>query len=115
MAGFNYGLAMVPDLVGEPLRCSAPRCQEPPNYYGRYDYVTGRRGRITTASRYYCLAHAEAFARTHGLAWPPTIGLPYRQTLRTLGRELVADQGRPEASDWYRSSENESEMQDWRQ
>jgi hypothetical protein len=92
MAGFNYGIARVPDLGGEPLTCSARHCQEPPNYYARYDYVTGRRGRITTASRYYCQAHAEAFARRHGFPWPPTVALAYRQTRRTLGRELLADQ-----------------------
>ena len=85
MAGFHYGLALVPDLHRQTLPCSAPRCPTAPAYYARYEYVTGRQGRITTASRYYCAAHAATFATTHQLVYPPTITLSYRETFFMRG------------------------------
>ncbi len=47
--------------------CSAPKCEELAEYYARWDYVTGRAGRVSFQERRYCRGHAEGFAGKHGL------------------------------------------------
>jgi hypothetical protein len=51
--------------------CSGPKCREFAEYTGEYRYVTGRAGRVTTASRPYCPQHAKRFAEKHELGRLP--------------------------------------------
>lgn len=53
-------------------QCTAGRrCRLGPSRYRiSYEYVTGRRGRVSTAERYACVEHAERFALKHGLELP---------------------------------------------
>ncbi len=48
-----------------PWPCSAPKCSEQRTVWCTYDYVTGRRGRVSSAQRGYCDSHAEKFAKKH--------------------------------------------------
>lgn len=47
--------------------CRAPKCEEPVTHATQYNYVTGRAGRTSWASRYVCTGHAEKFAARHGV------------------------------------------------
>ena len=51
-------------------RCSAKCCKAYAAFTSWYRYVTGSRGRVTTASRNLCPHHAQKFATKHGLAIP---------------------------------------------
>lgn len=43
------------------------RCPQRAKWVIAYDYVTGKSGRVTSAQRCVCDAHAERFAEQHGL------------------------------------------------
>lgn len=45
-------------------------CKRPVVFCASYRYVTGRRGRTTTAERFVCQAHGEKFAKQHELTLP---------------------------------------------
>jgi len=47
--------------------CSVGKNHGPVAYIAEYDYVTGRAGRVTTARRMLCEAHAIEFCRRHGM------------------------------------------------
>lgn len=53
-------------------RCHAPRmrCPGKIEFEVRYNYVTGRAGRVTDRRMRRCRAHAEAFAKKHGVELP---------------------------------------------
>jgi hypothetical protein len=52
-----------------PNCCSGRGCEATPVATSTYRYVTGRGGRVTTAERHLCAAHAARFAARHGLSW----------------------------------------------
>jgi hypothetical protein len=52
--------------------CATGRCQQLPTHAVRWDYVTGRAGRVSDTTRHVCTAHGEGFATKHAL----TIGDP---------------------------------------
>lgn len=59
------------DMDGAPAnmrRCSVPHCQGSAEYITRYEYVTGRAGRVTDAIRYACDEHAVKFCDKHNIA-----------------------------------------------
>jgi hypothetical protein len=47
-------------------KCSG-RCENRAGFAARYDYVTGRAGRVSTAQRDLCLSHAAKFCKKHGI------------------------------------------------
>jgi hypothetical protein len=49
------------------LFCSRPKCPERPAYTYTYNYVTGRRGRVSSQRRHLCAKHAELVCRDYGL------------------------------------------------
>lgn len=55
------------DVYPDRMRCGAPKCRTDFSHIASYWYVTGRAGRTTRADREYCKAHAESFAKKHGL------------------------------------------------
>jgi hypothetical protein len=61
------------------VTCATSKCKTLPTHATRWDYVTGRAGRVSDTTRLVCAAHAEAFARRHGLA----IGEPPRRPERS--------------------------------
>lgn len=61
-----------------PPGCSHRKCGSLATHEGRYCYITGRAGRVTHRTPYYCEEHARAFAEKHGLQWPPTTEWPSR-------------------------------------
>lgn len=75
MAGFNY--RVYPRASPPPryslfffvaTRCTVGRkCTNPAEYAVVWDYVTGRRGRVSSAARAACKMHMIEFARRHGL------------------------------------------------
>ena len=59
------------DTNGEPIRCTARRhCPRPIRYRIAYDYVTGRKGRVSSAARTACFEHALQFARDYKIDIP---------------------------------------------
>lgn len=50
-----------------PYTCSHPKCMEKAEYVVSYKYVTGARGKVTTARRLLCEDHSEKFAIKYGL------------------------------------------------
>lgn len=50
-----------------PYRCSSRGCNEPVTHWTSYRYVTGRAGRVSSATKKTCLAHAERFATKYGI------------------------------------------------
>jgi len=48
--------------------CGTGRCTEQATHLTTYKYVTGRAGRVSSASRHVCTAHADTFAAKHDLA-----------------------------------------------
>jgi hypothetical protein len=54
------------------VNCATGKCTNLPVYETTWDYVTGRVGRISPATRQVCADHGEKFAAKHGL----TIGDP---------------------------------------
>lgn len=70
---WNHTLIVLPDddpLLGTP--CSN-RCVEPIRYEGSYEYVTGKRGRVSWTRRLMCAKHAEKWAQKYGLAPPGVV------------------------------------------
>ncbi len=49
---------------------SSRECGRRPVYLGRYDYVTGSRGRVTDRRVPLCDLHGSAWAKKHGLELP---------------------------------------------
>jgi len=47
--------------------CSVAKCDNSPAYCIEYDYVTGKRGRVSYVVRFYCQKHAESFCRKHNI------------------------------------------------
>lgn len=47
--------------------CSSPRCHNRPVFHATYDYVTGRKGRVSWARKDYCVDHARKFAAKNDL------------------------------------------------
>lgn len=47
--------------------CSAPRCHGRPVFHSTYDYITGRKGRVSYARKELCVDHARKFAAKNGL------------------------------------------------
>lgn len=47
--------------------CSVSKCDLPQEYFVQYDYVTGKRGRVSSQGRYYCKSHAEKFCKKHNI------------------------------------------------
>jgi hypothetical protein len=70
------------------------RCPEPPRYLYRYDYITGRRGRVSWAERNVCEAHARKIAAKHGLPWPPTQQASIRHARELAVRSLTGHEAR---------------------
>lgn len=70
---------MMPNEVEASVRlggiCSTGKCSAQPTHRTSYRYVTGRAGRIQTAERAVCIAHAQRFAAKHNLE----IGEPQAQ------------------------------------
>lgn len=56
------------------LRCSTDSklnpCEDRVKWLASYDYITGRQGRYSTATRSYCDRHALRFCVTHKLRVP---------------------------------------------
>jgi hypothetical protein len=50
--------------------CTDRKCDGRPEFIASYRYVTGKAGRVSSQRRYVCQAHAEAFAKKHGLELP---------------------------------------------
>jgi hypothetical protein len=48
--------------------CATGKCQHLPTHATRWDYITGRRARVSDTTRNVCTAHAEKFAKKHTLA-----------------------------------------------
>lgn len=50
----------------------------PITYWATYNYITGRAGRVTQATRHYCKDCAEKHAKRHGLTLPvaPATDIP---------------------------------------
>jgi len=45
-----------------PIKCSASKCNNQSTHICEWNYITGRKGRISSARRHYCFDHAKAFA-----------------------------------------------------
>ena len=54
--------AAMPNFCNAGRRKDVPACGGPIEFAVQYDYVTGRRGRTATSTKYVCAAHANAFA-----------------------------------------------------
>jgi len=71
MPAFNYRIRLIPP---EERRywgvCSSPKCQNEAVYICKYDYITGRAGRVSTSRRFLCRTHAEKWVQKHGLVLP---------------------------------------------
>jgi len=71
MTTFNHQLrrARPEEKVGyggsPELTCAIRNCNEPVEWIAKYDYVTGRAGRITTARKRRCEKHAAAFEKKY--------------------------------------------------
>jgi len=57
-----------------PYECSAPKCHAPAVYKVGYRYVTGRQGRVTSATRLICERHGEIFCKRYQLELPAPMG-----------------------------------------
>lgn len=51
-----------------PICCSAAKCSAPSEWEHSFDYVTGRKGRVSTVHRYLCGKHAARVAAIHGIS-----------------------------------------------
>lgn len=71
MPSFNYRIRPIPPEERRDWKlCSSPKCQNEAVYVGKYDYITGRAGRVGTSNRPLCRVHAEKWAKKHGLELP---------------------------------------------
>lgn len=82
--------------------CATGKCTNLPTHATRWDYVTGRAGRVSDVTHWVCTAHAETFATKHTLNIadpPPPPGPPQTGTAGELEgvRLRSADGGRH----WY--------------
>lgn len=71
--------------------CASGRCQHLPTHATWWNYVTGRRGRVSDTTRHVCTEHGERFARTHGL----TVGDPQPQQAAPVAAAMAAMTGGP--------------------
>jgi hypothetical protein len=66
---WNHQIAPLPyihNTAGEPRQCTvAHKCRDTAHYAVSYNYVSGRRGRVTRNERTACNYHAEKFCRRH--------------------------------------------------
>jgi hypothetical protein len=69
--------------------CATGKCQGLPTHATRWDYVTGRAGRLSDTLRHVCTDHGEKFARKHGL----TIGDPPPARPSTVATAMAAMTG----------------------
>lgn len=69
-AGLDRSAERFPDSAHRWYRCGTRGCTEPVTHFVGYRYVTGRGGRISSNERRACTAHAEKFAKKHGLEMP---------------------------------------------
>lgn len=65
---FGYELAALHDGCTHGGRLN--RCGRPVRYLCRFEYVTGRRGRITDRRYWFCAEHAEQWAKRHQVPLP---------------------------------------------
>jgi hypothetical protein len=79
-----------PDYGPEGRRlCSATgRCCDPARWWGSYRYVTGKAGRVGTARRPLCDAHAEGWRRRYGARDLEQPGRPVNATERGFAELL---------------------------
>jgi hypothetical protein len=62
-----YNGRVVPERWAPYCNGSRGKCGAKPEYALVYDYVTGRRGRVSSATRHYCFDHAVEAAKRHGI------------------------------------------------
>lgn len=69
MAAWGHALERLPDKeVGRRLcRLGRPVHSAPATYLATYDYITGRAGRVSSASKPICDEHAARFANRYGI------------------------------------------------
>ena len=69
MASWNHRIVRIsdaPDVADEEWkRCSTRSCLHPYKYWAAYDYVTGRRGRVSWQRRLLCAIHTEKWCKKH--------------------------------------------------
>jgi hypothetical protein len=79
------GIGTLTAMAGDPMRCGL-KCANPVVYRLRYNYITGRAGRVGVSERCVCEEHGRKFAAKYGLTAPdPTI--PGEDSRRRVTRE----------------------------
>lgn len=64
-------------------RANGSRCPERATWTASYDYVTGKRGRVSSSDRHLCDGHAQRFAAQHDLELDVTPQRDYVTTERS--------------------------------
>jgi hypothetical protein len=68
------------------VTCATGKCRQAPTHATRWDYVTGRSGRVSDATRHVCTVHGEKFAAKHAL----TIGDPRPERPHAVATAVAA-------------------------
>ena len=83
---WGHAISLLPR--GAPQRrhpCTAPWCDQLATHLTVYNYITGKAGRVSFASRGVCDDHAAKFRAKHHLAEPEVAAAPQHALERLIG------------------------------
>jgi hypothetical protein len=76
------------DAEGRLLCAVSGKCRNLAAWWGTYHYVTGRAGRVSTATRAMCDSHAARWRREHGAVDREPTGRPQTASQAIIGQLL---------------------------
>lgn len=82
---WGHAISVLPRGAPQRRHPCAARCDQIATHLAVYNYVTGRAGRISFASRGLCDLHAERFRAKHGLPEPEVAAAPRHALERLIG------------------------------